>query len=65
VLPTLGYSWVMAGALAFSKERPDVLWAIWRLGGLPELLVSDREGAVHARGGPPTEAMRVCSASYA
>jgi hypothetical protein len=29
---------------------------IWRLGGRPELMVSDREGALHAGGGRPTEA---------
>jgi transposase len=60
VLTTLGFSRAVAGALVFSKEPPDVLWAIcrgvWRLGGLPELLVSDREGALHAGGGRPTEA---------
>lgn len=60
VLTTLGFSRAMAGALVFSKEPPDVLGAIcrgiWRLGGLPELLVSDREGALHAGGGRPTEA---------
>jgi transposase len=60
VLTTLGFSRAMSGALIFSKEPPDVLWAIcrgiWRLGGLPELLVSDREGALHAGGGRPTEA---------
>lgn len=60
VLATLGYSRATSGALVFSKEPPDVLWAvcrgIWRLGGLPELLVSDREGALHAGGGRPTEA---------
>ena len=52
LLTTLGFSRAMSGALVFSKEPPDVLWAItrgiWRLGGLPELLVSDREGALHA-----------------
>ncbi len=60
VLVTLGFSRAIAGALIFSKEPPDVLWAIcrgvWRLGGLPELIVSDREGALHAGGGRPTEA---------
>lgn len=60
VLTTLGFSRAMAGALIFSKEPPDLLWAIcrgiWRLGGLPELLVSDREGALHAGGGRPSEA---------
>src|ERR687885_2440994 len=60
VVPTtLGFSRAMAGALVFSKQPPDLLWAIcrgiWRLGGLPELLVSDREGALHAGAGPPTE----------
>jgi len=59
VLTTLGYSRAIAGALVFSKEPPDVLGAIcrgiWRLGGLPELVVSDREGALHAGGGRPTE----------
>jgi hypothetical protein len=58
VLTTLGFSRAMAGALVFSKEPPDVLGAIcrgiWRLGGLPELLVSDREGALHAGGGRPS-----------
>jgi hypothetical protein len=60
LLTTLGYSRASAGALIFSKEPPDVLWAIcrgvWRPGGLPELLVSDREGALHAGGGRPTDA---------
>lgn len=65
LLTTLGYSRAMAGALVFSKQPPDVLWAIcrgiWRLGGLPGLLVSDREGALHAGGGRPTEAYaRLC-----
>jgi transposase len=59
VLTMLGFSRAVAGALVFSKEPPDLLWAIcrgiWRLGGLPELLVSDREGALHAGGGRPTE----------
>jgi transposase len=60
VLTTLGFSRAVSGALVFSKQPPDLLWAIcrgiWRLGGLPELLVSDREGALHAGGGRPTEA---------
>jgi hypothetical protein len=38
---------------------PDVLWemsrCLWSLGGLPELMVPDREGCPHARGGRPTE----------
>jgi hypothetical protein len=60
VVTTLGFSRAISGALVFSKEPPDLLWAIcrgiWRLGGLPELLVSDREGALHAGCGRPTEA---------
>jgi transposase len=65
VLMTLGFSRAVSGALVFSKQPPDVLWAIcrgiWRLGGLPELLVCDREGALHAGGGRPTEAYaRLC-----
>ena len=59
VVACLGYSRAGAGALIFSKEAPDVLWGmtrcLWTLGGLPELLVWDREGCLHARGGRPTE----------
>ena len=59
VVACLGYSRAGAGALIFSKEAPDVLWGmtrcLWSLGGLPELLVWDREGCLHARGGRPTE----------
>ena len=48
------------GALVFSKEAPDVLWGmarcLWSLGALPELLVWDREGCLHAGGGRPTDA---------
>ena len=29
---------------------------VWSLGGLPELMVWDREGCLHARGGRPTDA---------
>ncbi len=60
VVACLGYSRAGAGALIFSKEAPDVLWGmtrcLWSLGGLPELLVWDREGCLHARGGRPTDA---------
>lgn len=56
----LCWSRVVAGTLVFSKEPPDVLWGLWRslkrLGVLPEKLVWDREGAIHAGGGRPTEA---------
>ena len=60
VLCCLGYSRAGAGALIFTKEAPDVLWGmarcLWSLGALPELLVWDREGALHAGGGRPTDA---------
>jgi transposase len=60
VIACLGYSRAGAGALIFSKEAPDVLWGIgrclWALGGLPATLVWDREGALHAGGGHPSEA---------
>jgi Mu transposase-like protein len=55
----LGYSRAGAGALVFSKEAPDVLWGmsrcLWAIGALPELMVWDREGCLHAGGGRPTE----------
>jgi len=59
VVACLGYSRAGAGALIFSKAAPDVLWGIgrclWSLGALPELLVWDREGALHAGEGRPTD----------
>jgi transposase len=59
VVACLGYSRAGVGALVFSKEAPDVLWGmgrcLWSLGALPELAVWDREGALHAGGGRPTE----------
>ncbi len=59
VVACLGYSRAGAGALVFSKEAPDVLWGmarcLWSFGGLPELMVWDREGCLHAGGGRPTE----------
>jgi transposase len=55
----LCWSRVVAGALIFSKEAPDILWALGRglgrIGALPEKLVWDREGAIHAGGGRPTD----------
>ncbi|MBV9167600.1 MAG: IS21 family transposase [Solirubrobacterales bacterium] len=58
VVACLGYSRAGAGALVFSKEAPDVLWGmarcLWSLGGLPKLMVWDREGCLHAGGGRPT-----------
>jgi hypothetical protein len=48
----------VAGALIFSKQWPDIAWGmrrcLRRLGALPEKLVWDREGAIHAGGGRPT-----------
>jgi len=59
VTTELCYSRVIAGALVFSKSAPDLLWAVARclerLGALPETLVWDREAAIHAGGGRPTD----------
>lgn len=58
MVAALGYSRLGAGALIFSKEAPDLLWAMARclrsFGGLPETIVTDREGALHAGLGKPT-----------
>ena len=60
VTAELCWSRVIAGALVFSKEAPDILWGLGRclsrIGALPEKLVWDREGAIHAGGGRPTDA---------
>ena len=60
VTAELGYSRAIAGALVFSKEAPDLIYGmnrcLGRLGALPETLVWDREGAIHAGGGRPTDA---------
>lgn len=57
---TLGYSRVGGGTLIFSKEAPDILAGLLRclvrIGGLPKILVWDREGALHAGLGRPTDA---------
>jgi hypothetical protein len=59
VVGVLGFSRFGAGALVFSKEAPDVLWGmwrcVWRIGALPERLVVDREGCLHAGGGRSSE----------
>lgn len=56
----LGYSRAAAGALIFSRQIHDLLWGMGRciaqLGALPETVVWDREAAIHAGGGRPTEA---------
>ncbi len=58
VIACLGYSRAGAGALVFSKQLPDLLAGISRclvsLGGLPKLLVWDRQSGLHAHGGQPT-----------
>jgi transposase len=55
----LGWSRAAASALVFSNQAPDLIWGIARclttLGALPKKLVWDREGALHAGGGRPTE----------
>jgi transposase len=59
VVGCLPYSRAGAGTLVFSKEAPDLLYGIGRcltrLGAFPEIVVWDREGALHAGGGHPTE----------
>ena len=56
----LCWSRLIAGTLVFSKEAPDILAglarSLGRVGVLPEKLVWDREGAIHAGGGRPTDA---------
>jgi hypothetical protein len=58
VTAELCWSRVIAGALIFSKEAPDILWGfdrcLQRIGALPEKLVWDREGAI-APAGRPTD----------
>src|SRR5207244_10968418 len=59
VVGCLPYSRAGAGTLVFSKEAPDLLYGIGdclaKLGALPETLVWDREGALHAGEGRPSE----------
>jgi transposase len=60
VVACLGYSRAGAGALVFSRQAHDILWGVarclWALGGLPSTLVWDREGALHAGEGRPSDA---------
>ena len=60
----LCWSRVIAGALVFSKEAPDILWGVGRglerIGVLPERLVWDREGAIAGGGRPTIEFARFC-----
>jgi hypothetical protein len=59
VVGCLPYSRAGAGTLVFSKEAPDLLYGLGdclaKLGALPETLVWDREGALHAGDAHPTE----------
>jgi transposase len=59
VVAALGYSRVGSGALIFSRQAQDVLWGmsrcVWSLGGVPDVLVWDREGCLHAGAGRPTD----------
>ena len=59
VVGCLPYSRAGAGTLVFSKEAPDLLYGLGdclaKLGALPETLVWDREGALHAGDGHPSE----------
>jgi hypothetical protein len=58
------WSRVIAGAVIFSKEAPDILWGLGRclerFGALPEKLVWDREGAIAAGGRPTDEFAAFC-----
>ncbi|MQA75755.1 MAG: IS21 family transposase [Solirubrobacterales bacterium] len=60
VVAVMGWSRAGAGALVFSKRLEDIAGGISHclrsLGGLPKTLVFDREGALHAGEGRPTEA---------
>jgi hypothetical protein len=59
VTAELCWSRALAAALVFSKQFPDLAFGMSRclgcLGALPEKLVWDREGAIHAGGGRPSE----------
>jgi hypothetical protein len=56
----LGYSRAGAGVLVFSTQVEDLLAGIAgcleRLGGLPQVLVWDRQAGIHGHGGRPSEA---------
>ena len=58
VVGCLPYSRAGSGTLVFSKEAPDLLYGVGRCLaqlGLPETLVWDRERALCAGGGHPSE----------
>jgi transposase len=60
VIACLGYSRAGAGVLVFSTQTQDLLAGIAgcleRLGGLPKLLVWDRQAGIHGHGGRPSDA---------
>jgi hypothetical protein len=64
VTAELCWSRVIAGALIFSKEAPDILWGVGRclerIGALPEKLVWDRESAIGPGGRPSDEFAAFC-----
>jgi transposase len=64
VTAELCWSRVIAGALVFSKEAPDILWGLGRclerIGALPERLVWDREAAIAPHGRPSEEFAGFC-----
>jgi hypothetical protein len=64
VTAELCWSRVIAGALIFSKEAPDILWGVGRcltrIGALPEKLVWDRESAIGGGGRPTDEFASFC-----
>jgi len=64
VTAELCWSRVIAGALVFSKEAPDILWGLGRclgrIGALPEKLVWDRESAIAGGGRPSDEFASFC-----
>jgi transposase len=64
VTTELCWSRLVAGALVFSKEAPDILWGLGRclgrIGALPERLVWDREAAIAPHGRPTEEFAAFC-----
>jgi transposase len=60
VIACLGYSRAGAGVVVFSTRTEDLLAGVAgcleRLGGLPQILLWDRQAGIHGHGGRPTEA---------
>ncbi len=59
IVACLGYSRVGAGVVVFSKQTEDLLAGIAGclecLGGLPRVLVWDRQAGIHGHGGRPSQ----------